>query len=275
MFKTRLLSGIILVLIMFGTLYFGGLATLLMTGFISLVGVYELMRIPKTQSRGMLILAEAVTVIFYILLGLGYSFASYQYLYLMLLSVFMMAIMCCYVAQYPKYRLLDAMLPFFAFFYVAVMLSYIYQVRSLYNGGAYVVLVFLSAWGNDTCAYCVGVLFGKHKMSPKLSPKKSWEGFFGGIVGAALLGVGYAFIFGAVTEETVTAALVVVFAAICGIGGLISVVGDLAASAIKREFDIKDYGKLIPGHGGILDRFDSMIMTAPIVYYLVTTFVIK
>ena len=273
MFKTRLLSGIVLVLIMFGTLYLGGVATLLMTGFISVIGVYELMRIPKTQSFGMLVLAEVVTVVFYGMLGIGYTFASYQQLYLLLLSVFMMAIMCLYVAQYPKYRFIDAMLPFFSFFYVAVMLSYIYQVRALENGGAYVVLVFLSAWGNDTCAYCVGVLLGKHKMSPKLSPKKSWEGFFGGIIGAALLGVGYAFVFGAVTGEAVTSTLIVVFAAICGIGGLISVIGDLAASAIKREYDIKDYGKLIPGHGGIMDRFDSMIMTAPIVYYLVTMFV--
>ena len=273
MFKTRLLSGIVLVLIMFGTLYFGGAATLLMTAFISIVGVYELMRIPKNESKTMLMLAEVVTVAFYILLGLGYTFASYQYYYLLLLSVFMMAIMCVYVFSYPKYRFMDAMLPFFAFFYVAVMLSYIMQVRALQNGGAYVVLVFLSAWGNDTCAYCVGVLCGKHKMSPKLSPKKSWEGFFGGVIGAALLGVAYAFIFGKITQEPVTATLVAAFAAICGIGGLISVVGDLAASAIKREFEIKDYGKLIPGHGGILDRFDSMIMTAPIVYYLITMFV--
>ena len=85
MFKTRLLSGIVLVLIMFGTLYFGGAATLLMTAFISIVGVYELMRIPKNESKTMLMLAEVVTVAFYILLGLGYTFASYQYYYLLLL----------------------------------------------------------------------------------------------------------------------------------------------------------------------------------------------
>jgi phosphatidate cytidylyltransferase len=139
-------------------------------------------------------------------------------------------------------------------------------------GGALVVLVFLSAWGNDTCAYCVGVLFGKHKMSPKLSPKKSVEGFIGGVVGAALLGALYTLLYGKITGEAVTGGRVVLFAAICGIGGMISVVGDLAASAIKRQYGIKDYSKLIPGHGGILDRFDSMIMTAPIVYYLVTLF---
>lgn len=273
MFKTRLLSGIVLVLIMVVTLYFGGFVTLGMVGVISMVGIYELMRIPKNSSKALLIVTEVLTLIYYVILGLGYNFESYGYYYLLLMTVFLMILMCFYVFGYPKYEFSDIMLPFFAFFYVTVMLSYIFQVRFLQNGGALVVLVFLSAWGNDTCAYCVGVLFGKHKMSPKLSPKKSIEGFIGGIVGAALLGIAYAFLFGAITGEMVTTQLIVAFAAICGIGGMISVVGDLAASAIKRQYEIKDYGKLIPGHGGILDRFDSMIMTAPIVYYLVTLLV--
>lgn len=273
MFKTRLLSGIVLVLIMIVTLYFGGFVTLGMVALISMIGIYELMRIPEHVSKALLIVTEATTVVYYTILGLGNTFESYQYYYLLLLSVFLMVLMCFYVFGYPKYQLADIMLPFFAFFYVTVMLSYIFQVRFLPNGGAYVVLVFLSAWGNDTCAYCVGVLFGKHKMSPKLSPKKSIEGFVGGIVGAALLGVAYAFLFGKITGEAVTGQLLLAFALICGIGGMISVVGDLAASAIKRQYGIKDYGKLIPGHGGILDRFDSMIMTAPIVYYLVTLMV--
>lgn len=273
MFKTRLLSGIVLVAIMVVTLYFGGFFTLGMTAFISVVGVYELMRIPKNASKTLLVVTELATVVYYVLLGLGYTFESYQYYYLLLLSVFLMALMCFYVFAYPKYELADIMLPFFSFFYVTVMLSYIFQVRFLPNGGLFVVLVFLSAWGNDTCAYCVGVLFGKHKMSPKLSPKKSVEGFLGGVIGAALLGMGYAFVYAHFANENVTAGLLAAFAAICGIGGMISVVGDLAASAIKRQYEIKDYGKLIPGHGGIMDRFDSMIMTAPIVYYLVTLFV--
>lgn len=275
MFKTRLLSGIVLVLIMFGALYFGGWVALAMTAVISMIGVYELVRIPSDHYQGLLIVTEIATAVLYVLLGLGYTFKDYGYYYLLLTAVLMMVVMCFYVFAYPKYSLEDTMMPIFAFVYVALMLSYLFQVRFLPNGGAYVVLVFLSAWGNDTCAYCVGVLFGKHKMSPKLSPKKSVEGFVGGVVGAALLGIAYAFIFGKITGETVNTALIVAFAAICGIGGAISVVGDLAASAIKRQYEIKDYGKLIPGHGGIMDRFDSMIMTAPIVYYLLTLFVLK
>lgn len=111
---------------------------------------------------------------------------------------------------------------------------------------------------------------GKHKMAPVLSPKKSIEGGVGGVVGAALLGAVYAVAINHFAPGT--EANVVLYAAICGVGGIISQIGDLAASAIKRNHDIKDYGKLIPGHGGILDRFDSVIITAPIIFYMATMF---
>ena len=158
------------------------------------------------------------------------------------------------------------MAAFFGVFYVAAMLSCIYQTRMLENGAYIVWLIFLCSWGCDTCAYCVGVLFGKHKMSPKLSPKKSIEGAVGGIAGSMLLTLLYTCVFQeqmqVQTEEMVLLAL------ISGVGALISMVGDLAASAIKRNYGKKDYGTLIPGHGGILDRFDSVIFTAPVIYYL-------
>ena len=158
------------------------------------------------------------------------------------------------------------MFVFFGLFYVALMLSYVYQTRMLPQGAFLVWLIFLCSWGSDTCAYCVGMLMGKHKMAPKLSPKKSVEGGIGGILGAALFGAVYGL---AINRFASGAdANVLHYAIICGIGSMISQVGDLAASAIKRNHDIKDYGKLIPGHGGILDRFDSVIFTAPIIYYL-------
>ena len=104
-----------------------------------------------------------------------------------------------------------------------------------------------------------------NKMAPVLSPKKSVEGGIGGIAGAALIGVLYAL---AVNHWGNAGASIVSYAVIGAVGGAISQIGDLAASAIKRYHNIKDYGKLIPGHGGILDRFDSVIFTAPIIYYL-------
>ena len=111
------------------------------------------------------------------------------------------------------------------------------------------------------------MLFGKHKMAPKLSPKKSIEGAVGGVVGAAILG----FLYGMFFEKHMNVIMQPGFvsACACAIGALISQVGDLAASAIKRNHEIKDYGHLIPGHGGIMDRFDSMIFTAPAIYFAV------
>lgn len=156
----------------------------------------------------------------------------------------------------------------FGVIYVAVMLSYIFKTRNLEGGAWLVGLIFLSSWGSDTCAYCVGMLFGKHKMAPVLSPKKSVEGGVGGVLGAALLGALYAFAISGVNPASGHTPLM--YGIICAVGALISMVGDLAASAIKRNKEIKDYGTLIPGHGGILDRFDSVIFTAPFIYFLAT-----
>jgi phosphatidate cytidylyltransferase len=111
---------------------------------------------------------------------------------------------------------------------------------------------------------------GKHKMAPVLSPKKSVEGAVGGVLGTALLTVLYAFIFR--VQMGLEVREIIVLAVISAVAGLISMVGDLTASAIKRNYDIKDYGTLIPGHGGIMDRFDSMMITAPIIYYLAVYF---
>ena len=167
--------------------------------------------------------------------------------------------MFVYVFTYPKYQAGQIMAAYFGLIYVAVMLSYIYLTRNLPDGKFIVWLIFLCSWGCDTCAYAVGMLIGKHKMAPVLSPKKSVEGGIGGVVGAMLLGLIYA---------AATGGPKLAYAIICGGGALISMVGDLAASAIKRNQGIKDYGKLIPGHGGILDRFDSVIFTAPGIYFL-------
>ena len=128
------------------------------------------------------------------------------------------------------------------------------------------LLIFVSSWGNDTCAYLVGRAIGKHKMSPILSPKKSIEGLIGGIVGAGILGVVFGLIYNHFMQVVHSVWIFALIGAVCA---LPAVIGDLAASAIKRNNDIKDYGKLIPGHGGILDRFDSIIFTAPIMYYLI------
>ena len=261
MFKTRLLSGILLIIIALLTIISGGdvlFATLLLISFIGMTEIYRVLDISGTLLGGLGYLAAAG---YYFIIRLGRTD-----LVTFLAIAFLIGIMAIYVFSFPKYRSEQVMLAFFGLFYVAFMLSYVYQIRMLPQGAFIVWLVFICSWGSDTCAYCVGMLLGKHKMAPKLSPKKSVEGAVGGVAGAALLGTGYAMAINHFAPGT--DASMAQYAIICGVGALISMVGDLAASAIKRNHDIKDYGNLIPGHGGILDRFDSVIFTAPIIYYM-------
>ena len=257
MFKTRLISGILLVIAALLTIISGGYVLFFTLLCISLIGMQELykaMGIHEDRTGLLEIVGYLGAVLYYISLLLG--FESYG---LMAVLVSLILVMFVYVFTYPKYHANQVMAAFFGVVYVAVMLSFILMTRNLPDGKFIVWLIFLCSWGCDTCAYCVGMLIGKHKMAPVLSPQKSVEGGVGGVVGAALLGVIYA---------AATQGPMVEYAVICGIGALISMVGDLAASAIKRNQGIKDYGKLIPGHGGILDRFDSVIFTAPVIYYL-------
>ena len=185
-----------------------------------------------------------------------------------LVGVTLMLLMAVYVFAFPKYRTENVCITLLGLVYVAMLLSYIYKVRTYHDGIYTVWLIFAASWVNDTFAYFTGVFFGRHKMAPKLSPKKSVEGGIGGVVASAVIGGIYGFLVSP-HMSGVIAYPVVTFAAASFIGAFFAIVGDLAASAIKRNHDVKDYGTLIPGHGGILDRFDSVIFTAPAVYWAV------
>ena len=181
------------------------------------------------------------------------------------MAIMLMLAAGVYVLQYPKFNTEQVFAGIVGFLYLPLMLSYIYQIRVSADGLYSLWLIFICSWGCDTCAYCVGMLFGKHKLAPVLSPKKSIEGAVGGVVGAAILGAIYG---AAVNSQMVMENAPLYFAIICAAGAVISQFGDLIASGIKRQHGIKDYGKLIPGHGGVLDRFDSVIFTAPLIYAL-------
>ena len=177
-----------------------------------------------------------------------------------------LGMMAVYVLTFPRFSSGQVMNAFFAFFYGPVLFSYIYLTRSLPGGIWLVWLIFISSWICDTFAYLTGMAFGRHKLTPVLSPKKSVEGAVGGVAGSALAGA----LFGWLCLERVIPdpGIIWITALLCAAGAVVSQIGDLAASGIKRNHGIKDYGKLIPGHGGIMDRFDSVLFTAPIIYYL-------
>ncbi len=260
MFITRLLSGIALIVILLATGILGGN---ILWGFclaISLIGLYEFYKVFKIE-KTLGIVGYGVAIVYYLSLLL-YQGTVNGGLFLVMGFI---AAAVIYVMKYPKYRTEHLLASVFSLLYLPMMLSYIYQIRTSEDGLFSLWLVFLCSWGCDTCAYCVGMLFGKHKLAPVLSPKKSIEGAVGGVVGAALLGVLYGTV---VNNYTVMENAPLYFAIICAAGAVISQFGDLVASGIKRQHGIKDYGKLIPGHGGILDRFDSVIFTAPLIYAL-------
>lgn len=260
MFKTRLVSGIVLVLLALLTIIHGGDVLFFTILGISVIGMMELYKVLGMHNRLLGIAGYLAVVGYFVLL----RFSLVQWILPLAIGV-LVILMGIYVFAYPKYRSEHVMLVYFGLFYVGMMLSYVYQTRMLTQGVFLVWLIFICSWGCDTSAYCFGMLLGKHKLAPVLSPKKSVEGAVGGVFGAALLGVLYAL---AINAWAGAQAEVLVYAIICAVGAVISQIGDLAASGIKRNHDIKDYGRLIPGHGGILDRFDSVIFTAPIIYYM-------
>ena len=258
MFWTRLRSGIILMAIAIAMLVYGGYPLFWCITVISLIGLFELYRAVGIEKTAPAIAGYISGIVIDILILDN----GYEYL-IMWLIFSLMVMMACYVIAYPKFNSEQITMVFFGLIYVTLMLSFVFKVRYVENGILLVWLIFIGAWGSDTCAYCVGKLMGKHKMPSKLSPNKTIEGCAGGVLGAAL--IGFIFAVACFPDRNVWWQLPVIGAA----SSVISQIGDLAASAIKRNHGIKDYGKLIPGHGGILDRFDSIIFTAPIVYYLI------
>lgn len=137
------------------------------------------------------------------------------------------------------------------------------------NGKFLILIPFIAAWLTDTGAYFTGVLFGRHKLAPVISPKKTWEGALGGILFCMLSFMLYGYILNAFFAKQPDFSGFLLFAAVLSV---IAQIGDLSFSLIKREYSIKDFGTIFPGHGGILDRFDSVIFTSPAVFILLRYF---
>ena len=183
----------------------------------------------------------------------NYLELSISYTYTLIFILFLIAIIPILTL---RKNIMDIVVTFFGIFYVGVLIDFIILTMDNFDmGKIYVWLIFIIAFATDTCAYFVGYAFGKHKLIPNVSPKKTIEGSIGGILGSTIC----CLIFGHIFNLNMVLMLI-----LGSIGSIIAQIGDLFASSIKRYVGIKDYGNLIPGHGGILDRFDSVILVTPL-----------
>lgn len=269
--RQRIISALIIAAIMFVTIVLGGPALLAVVMGASFVAYYELTKAIGVNAEGgkhnRLQVAGYIAVLLYYLIILFIPLDDrgiYMTAYMIALILINMALL---VFAFPKYSWQQVMGNIVSIIYGAIMISFIYSIRVDFKDGMVLCgLVAFSCWISDVCAFFTGVYLGKHKLAPVLSPKKSIEGSIGGIVGAMLTVALYAWVLSLLNMAPTH--YVGKFMIMGAIGSLISQIGDLAASAIKRQVDLKDYGTLIPGHGGIMDRFDSIIFTAPVIYIM-------
>lgn len=258
--KVRLLSSIVL-LPLLAVIYFGGPA-LWIAGLI--IGVFGIIEFYKGF--------ETIGIKPSKLIGVTSTFALYEIIvfdrldFILLWLFLVVASGSIYLFKIEKRELVDGMATITGIFYVSFFSFHVILIDKT-EASILIWLAILSAFGTDIFAYFTGFLIGKHKLCPKISPKKTIEGAIGGILGSVVLcwTFGYFFI-----NDLIYHCVIIGF-----IGSIAAQLGDLTASVFKRKMGIKDYGNLIPGHGGILDRFDSVLFTSPFVYYYIVLVIFR
>lgn len=277
----RTLSGVVLTVVMLGAILLSQESFRILFAGLLCVGMWEFYDLTARQGAkpqrllGMvlgLILYElnflVAKVGFHTLFPVGGPLLFTKVLIALLpLLVFLIFIVELYRKQeHPMANIASTLM---GVLYVALPLGLLCYIPMIMGGGwnPYVMLFFLLIiWANDVFAYLVGISIGRHRLFERISPKKSWEGFFGGVAGALLMGFFAARVFD--MEPWI-------WLGVAAITALTGVLGDLVESMFKRSADVKDSGSLIPGHGGILDRFDAMLVATPfVVIYLFFIFVV-
>ena len=266
MFIKRLLSAIVMIALLVGAIILGGSFFAFFGMIIAVLSLWELLKAAgltdKNEGKLFVVYCEQVIAILTYINGEIFGFFSSAAVWLM---IFLIILLSVYVFEFNKYTFRDIAIFLFAFVYTCILPIFMVDIRNNHQNGLLLVwFVFIPPVASDTFAYCFGMLFGKHKLAPVVSPKKSIEGSVAGVLGAAIVTAVYGyFIQDKLGAQSGFVAACFVIGLLCG---GISQMGDLAASAIKREFSIKDYSNIIPGHGGVLDRVDAIIYVSPLCY---------
>lgn len=271
--KTRIITGTVATCLFLPICFFSEYVIFpIVIGLLCMIGVYEMAKCLGFDKK------LVITIPMYII-ALGLPIFRYYISYVFKSSITASFLTCAmllffgmliYVLSYVMLKKntvnVSEMLTFYALFvYIVGCFSSIVLVRYGNKGGYLYMLVFLGAWICDTFAYFTGKFFGKHKLIPEISPKKTVEGSIGGIVFTVISFVIFGLIVNLGFDASISYIKLCIFAVVLSI---VSQFGDLIASTVKRQYDIKDYGNLFPGHGGILDRFDGVMLTAPTLFIL-------
>ncbi|MBR3755988.1 MAG: phosphatidate cytidylyltransferase [Firmicutes bacterium] len=258
--KTRVISGLCMVPLL-AFVYLGGYWLTAMCILIALMGVKELFQgFEAMDIKPSLVVAYGSTVVLYLING----FFPMQHEFILAWLAASIMASSIYIFKINERKVEDAMATMLGIIYVVFFSYHVTLVDQTQEYANLVWVVLLSAFATDIFAYFSGYLFGRHgrhKLCPNLSPKKTWEGAIGGTLGSIIC----CGLFGYFVMPRIWVHCLMI-GAVCAI---LSQCGDLTASAYKRKMGIKDYGTLIPGHGGIMDRFDSVLFTAPVVYYYI------
>ncbi|NLY21552.1 MAG: phosphatidate cytidylyltransferase [Tissierellia bacterium] len=252
--KVRLISGIIGLVLLIGLILIGGLPFKIALLLCSLIGLLELSNALKK--------IDIEVNIHVAITGVLLLFAELVYRNSISTSLYLVFYLVCFSFLILNKSFIESTALLFSLIYIPVS----FFTMGMIDNTVYIGLIFVIAFATDSFAYFVGSAIGKHKLAPAISPNKSVEVAIGGILGSVALSFIYLKLFAEVEIIKVLALSI--------IGSIISQSGDLVASRIKRTTGVKDFGKLIPGHGGIMDRFDSVIMLTPIIYVIYTHFIV-
>ncbi len=262
--KTRIITGVILAAVLVGVLLSGFKVICAAVAAISVLGLFEFYKATGLLAhKGLCALGYVAGAAICLRFFIPVDFL------LVMLYAFMLTLFCIMLKSHKTVSVTEGAMVIFSLVYIPFFLSTLVDICIAENGNYYLWLVFVGAILTDTCAYFSGVFLGKHKLCPEISPKKTIEGSVGGTLGCVI----FVMLFGLLLDKKF--GLQVNYVAFGVLGVLIAVVsqiGDLTASIIKRKYGVKDYGSLFPGHGGILDRLDSIIAVSPLVYLFVKFF---